>query len=92
MARSKKMTAVVDIVNEANRLMALPDSQYNDDGFRRGVAALVEHVLHQTGNYAGFQYADWHNGGCRRWQEDGRPEGNKDAYLGNETRRIYFCK
>lgn len=56
--------------------------------YRRGVADIVHEVLMDTGNYHGFNYLDWLEGGCDRWHADGKPADNK-AYLGDQTRIVY---
>ena len=53
------------------------------------LCALLETVLHQTGNYKGYNYLDWLEGGCDRWVADGKPENNK-KYLGPDHKRLYF--
>lgn len=56
---------------------------------RLAYASLLESVLHETGNYKGFNYLEWMNGGADRWHADGCPK-DKTPYLGDETRRVYF--
>lgn len=41
----------------ANSTLLL-DNQTPEQAFRLGIAGMLERVLHATGNYAGFQYAD----------------------------------
>ena len=53
--------------------------------FRRGVMALAMSILHETGNYRGFQYNAWSNGGYRQWIADDKPEDNT-PYLGDKSR------
>ena len=56
---------------------------------RLGFCSVLEQILHKTGNYNGFQYLDWLDGGCERWNADGRPKDNT-PYLGDQSRRFYY--
>lgn len=56
----RKTVSVRAVVEQANKLLALPDTHgtthdLNAD-FRKGVISMVERVLHDTGNYRGFHY------------------------------------
>lgn len=90
MAKGKKTIKVARVLEMANKILAAEDSPYVTDGMRKGIASLLEQILHDTDNYSGFNYLEWLNGGCKRWQEAGRPEDNR-AYLGNETKRVYYA-
>jgi hypothetical protein len=89
MSRSKKTFDVAALLTESNRLLALPDSEHTTAEWRKGVATTLEHVLHATGNYEGYNFLDWLNGGYDKWIADGRPESTT-PYLGDETRRVYY--
>ncbi len=91
MSKSRKTVDVEFVRDLANKLMALPDSAVINSGYRMGVARVLEAVLHETDNYAGFNYKEWLDTGCTKWNNDGRPE-NKADYLGDETRRHYYKK
>lgn len=56
---------------------------------RRELAALLTHTLHKTGNYKGFNYLDWMEGGFERWRRDGEPMDTA-PYLGDLTRVVFF--
>ena len=88
MARSKKTLDVAALLAESNRLLALPDSEYVNAEWRKGVATVLDHVLHATGNYNGYNFLGWLNGGYDRWVAEGRHESTT-PYLGDETRRVY---
>lgn len=96
---SKRKTIEVDKVRQrANELLALPNggcfdgkAEWINADFRMGVAALLEHILHETDNYRGFnlQSSEWlpeedrnydHNKGPIRMMRD-------DA---DETRKVFF--
>jgi hypothetical protein len=53
MARSRSTVDVLWLLEDTNRILALPTVQAD---VKRGVALLLERVLFQTGNYAGFLY------------------------------------
>lgn len=64
MARSARSTVdVLWVLEDANRILALPTVGAD---VKRGVAVLLERVLFQTGNYAGFLYHS-HNPKDERW-------------------------
>jgi hypothetical protein len=56
---------------------------------RKALCVAIENVLHETGNYQGFNYVDWLEGGADRWRADGEPKDNS-KYLGPEYKRFYF--
>ena len=53
------------------------------------LCTVLENVLHETGNYHGFGYIGWMEGGYQRWKAAGEPE-DKEEYRGNEYDRIYY--
>jgi len=61
MARST--VDVLWLLEETNRILALPTVETD---VKRGMAVLLERVLHQTGNYAGFMYLS-HNPKDEKW-------------------------
>ena len=77
-----------NMVIYANNLMT--DETKTAD-FRRGVAAVVEGILHDFNVYAGFNFVDWLNGGCERWHAEGEPDfPEKTKYLGDETKKYFY--
>jgi len=86
MTSSKRQTVpVADVITWANARIAV-DGQFAaldgltpDQAFRRGVASLLEQILHRTGNYAGFGYPA---------SELAAPGELRDGY--DDTRRIYY--
>ena len=90
MARKRKTIDVSEVLMNANRLLAAPDSDHCTPAFRKGVAAMLESVLWATSNYNGFNYLGWAvEGGCERWREAGSPKDNA-PFIGDETRRVYY--
>jgi hypothetical protein len=54
---ARKTADVATLRERGNRLLRLPDSDSGSgQEFRWGVVAMLEGVLHDTGNYHGFQY------------------------------------
>ena len=89
---AKRKTVNIDALREeANRLLALPDSEYTGPEFRKGVAAMISATLHATGNYRGYNFLGWTTeGGCGKWMALKDPTADKVPYLGDETRRVYY--
>lgn len=88
MTKARKTIDIATILDEANKYLSSDNPNITPD-MRKGCASLLESILHDTGNYQGFNYIAWINGGCDRWRADGQPLDNSD-YLGDETRRVYF--
>ncbi len=88
MSKTKKMFEVHDLLIKANDLLA---ASTGTPEFRRGVATMLEGVLHATGNYAGYNFIGWTTeGGCDRWLALGDADAPKASYIGDETRRFYY--
>lgn len=86
---SRKTVNVSDVLKKANMLLSLPDSANINAGFRSGVSTMIENILMESGNYAGFGFPEWLDGGYALWIEAGQPE-DKTPYFGDESRRRYF--
>lgn len=81
---SRKTIEVGKVVERANTFLAAPDS-FSIEGLdphsqRLGVAGLLESILHETGNYKGFNYlsSEW----------DGEKQELRQGY--DESRRRYY--
>lgn len=62
MAAPRKTIPVRDIVSKVNEMCAnLPDGPGAVEA-RTALTVLAESVMHATGNYRGFQFADGNNG------------------------------
>jgi hypothetical protein len=95
---TKRKTIDVNKVKEiANSMLA---TKSNVDMFngkdvwppeaREGVSRLLDAILHESGNYNGFNYVYWINeGGFEQWRSDGQPDNNR-PYLGDQTRKVYY--
>jgi hypothetical protein len=60
MAKGKKTESVRKIIDRANFLLALNGDEF-DRKFKEGVIAVLEPILHSTGNYNGFHFLDSEN-------------------------------
>lgn len=63
---NKKTITVDASLSMANNFLA---SKENSSEFKEGVCAMIEAILHKTGNYKGFQYLYWLEKGCADWEE-----------------------
>jgi hypothetical protein len=80
------------ILEKANKYLACGSGLYGPTADQRlGVASLLETILHNTGNYAGYNLLGWMNGGHDRWVADGKPASTA-PYLGDDSRRFYYTK
>jgi hypothetical protein len=87
---ARKTFDVASLLAEANRLMALPDNEVVDANFRKGVATMIEGVLHASGNYKGFEWNEWAATGYAAWVADGSTLPVDEKYFGDKTRKTYF--
>jgi hypothetical protein len=85
MAKGKKTVAMKRVLELANELL---------EGAPLGSVDLclfISTLLHETGNYAGYNYVYWNNQGYEEWVAAGKPEGKeKRKFYGPEWKRIYF--
>ena len=93
---AKRKTINVDsILAEANKQLARKDKFATAD-FKAGVCVMIERILMNTGNYNGYNYNLWTNGGgLEQWYKDGEPDfPEKEKYLyskfGREYDRHYY--
>ncbi len=89
---ARKTIHVDAVLAEANRMLAL-DTLSGDE--KSGICHLVEHVLHASGRYRGFNYNYWLSQGCREWEQAGKPEDErKNAFIygpsGCQFSRTYY--
>lgn len=86
----RKTVPVAFVLERANLMLRRTDVS---DDYREAAAWLLETILHETGNYQGFNYLTWcEEGGVEKWRADGGEEKNlsTEPYLGNQTRRVYY--
>lgn len=58
---ARKTIDVETVKASVNRALAV-EAEGNDPQFRNGVAAVLEMILMDTGNYKGFRFTDGANG------------------------------
>lgn len=83
---ARKTIEVEWIKKKVNLYLA---GEHSNEEQRKTMAIFLEGVLHKTGNYDGFQYLDWIEGGRDRWVAEGQPHNTSD-YIGREWRRVYY--
>lgn len=54
---SRKTAPVIDLLKYANHQLKRTD-QYATKEYKIGVICMLENILHETGNYAGFTFVD----------------------------------
>tara|TARA_R100000734_G_C3309178_1_gene99834 strand:- start:89 stop:310 length:222 start_codon:yes stop_codon:yes gene_type:complete len=54
MSKGRKTMNVEKMVIWANKQLCRTDEYSNKDGFKDGIAHMIEMVLHQSGNYNGY--------------------------------------
>lgn len=59
------------------------------EAVRLAMASTLSDILMETGNYHGFNYDAWTNGGWQQWRQDGEPYPNT-AYLGDQTKVTFY--
>jgi hypothetical protein len=57
MAKKKKTLGVSHMLDYANNQLARTD-EYGSMDFKSGVCVMIERILHDTGNYNGFMFAN----------------------------------
>jgi len=96
--KSKKTFDVQLFKNEVNERLAraykaTTNEIYNSNDYCASLCSILEDVLHNSGNYKGYQSLHWLNGGCNRWEIDGKPDfPMKNHYIngGKEYCRYYY--
>lgn len=73
----RKTARVAEILSKANHALAAEPTEVLTRDFRRGVASLLENILQETGNYAGYMHLDPHTAGS----DDSRREYYMHANL-----------
>ncbi len=79
---ARKTINVSEMIDWANGVLAMPESDVITPEHKQGVIHALDHVLHATGNYNGFGYLDSYN-----------PDDPEFALNGRKNiRRMYFKK
>lgn len=93
MSKRRKTVDVSYILDSVNAYLAREDKDnehFNADT-RKGAYVMLEQILHETGNYNGFNYVEWLDGGYDRWVKDGQPQ-DTGPYLGDMSKRRYYAR
>lgn len=81
----RKTVSIKDLVTKANAMLeATPDDWV---GERHGIAALLSWALHETGQYAGFNYQQ-----CEFLPVDEQTDGNVLIPGYDDSRRRYYLR
>jgi hypothetical protein len=85
MAKGKKTITMKRVLELSNIVLeSLPEGS-------KDVCLLIETLLHETGNYAGYNNTYWMKQGYEEWVAAGKPEGIlKSKFYGPEYKRVYF--
>ena len=98
--KSRKTFDVQKFKRFVNEQLARTDIDANET-FKEGFCSAIEKVLHQTGNYQGFQCLYWDEIRCEEWHKSGETENWKEKevfihgsptskYRGNRYARRYY--
>ena len=101
MSKPKKTLSVETLKTFVNEQLKRTDDHANVGNFKSGLCIALERVLHDSGNYRGFTYLFWDEGGCEQWRADGQTEiwsekrlyvlGDANSkYKQNEYARRYY--
>lgn len=95
---ARKTIDVEKVKKAANGLLAFSEEDISDyfrinQDVKQGIVLLLEYILHDTGNYNGFNYIEWaKNGGYERYLEAKKTNKDVDSsdFLGEEYDRFYY--
>lgn len=99
---SKRKTISVEAFKKfVNEQLERTDDHANTGNFKSGLCIALERVLHDTGNYHGYNNLYWLEGGCSQWNANGQTEnwndkkvyilGTADSkYKGSDYARRYY--
>lgn len=79
---ARKTFNVSEMIDWANGVLAMPESDVITPEHKQGVIHALDHALHATGNYHGFGYLDTYNENDPEFAINGR----------KNVRRMYFKK
>jgi hypothetical protein len=82
--KGKKNVSVERVLDLTNRIL---ESSPNGS---KELCLLVEQILHDTGNYHGYNHWYWARQGYSEWKSAGEPTEDKNRFYGPEWKRIYF--
>ena len=81
--RKRKTIGVDEFKKFVNEQLERTDDHATSGNFKSGLCIALERVLHDTGNYKGYNNLFWLEGGCEAWEKNGRTEvwDNKKLYI-----------
>ena len=88
--RMRKTLEIETLREQVNAYLA-NESPYVTADMRLGAAMVLETALHATGNYGGYNFLGWLNGGCDAWMTAGEP-ADRAPFIGDESRRVYYAR
>ncbi len=97
--KSKKTFNIDTFKADINRrlLMAYESKSasalYDTQNFCAALCSILESVLHESGNYKGYNCLHWLKGGCDMWESAGKPDfPEKTQFIngGKEYCRHYY--
>ncbi len=92
-----KTLKVLDLIIYVNSQLSRTDEEMTSKT-SEGLCVVLEHVLHKTGNYQGYNHLYWLERGCNEWVRDGKieshPEKNKYIYgeVGSEYKGCVYAR
>jgi hypothetical protein len=70
----RKTIEVEEIKRKINNLLERSDDTAPGADAKKTLCSLLEGILHDTGNYRGFNYVYWLKRGNQEWVAAGKPE------------------
>lgn len=77
---SRKTFNVSEMLDWANGILAMPESDVITPEHKQGIIHALDHVLHATKNYHGFGYLDSYNPDDPEFQLNGRKNVRRRYY------------
>ena len=92
--RKRKTFDVESFKKFVNEQLERTDDHATIGNFKSGLCIALERVLHDTGNYQGYNILYWLEKGCDEWEKNGKPQnwGDKVFYvLGTADSKYKGC-
>lgn len=90
--KPKKTFKVDDFKAYVNDQLTRTDEfALSNENFKGGLCNALEHILHRSNSYKGFNNLYWMEGGCAEWEANGKVETwpEKDKYILGEKGSKY---
>lgn len=85
--KARKTISVEALTQKINYRIANSPAERSAE--RLELASFLSNILHETGNYHGYNFSQWLNGGHDRWIAAGQPE-DKTEFLGDISRVFFY--